>query len=602
MNSNSDVEEIIKTLKMNIIICGRKIDKNIIKLIIAKESIEYLSIDINNNEEFTLTTFDKPKWYFYEFKDGFNDKKKDEIYEIIHKNFGIKEKYIESSLIFFTEEDEDDKILLDYFDEKNSNFHPFIIFVTNNNKKEYFYYENYIKENELDFDERNIFVINTSEMEPTIIQQKIFQRLWKNCCYYNGIGDNIVIPELELVGAKKELNVKYNNCLNFFITGKPGSGKSRLVNIICNEKKAKERIGGSSFSNRVIKYFVGDFPIALYDTPGFNSRKEIELTIKKIENKMNQITDDREQIHGIFYVINQNSSRTLDEGEIVLIKFILKYEIPLFFLLNYSKHKDIQKGNIYLESLLEVLEKDFSKSDITKYIYLINLKNDYEGNIIFGLNKLFNDLYNYYLPHKINIDELNNSFEDDLNKGDLNKEDLNNILKCIKHSIFFRNITQLKDALKICHYKAENIIKMFSASSFVAGIIPIPFSDVYSISSIEIILFSSILTIYGYKLNKFEIKNALKSLGTSSISAFVGFGVGNILLLIPGIGTLLGSLIRGSVASITTFGIGKLCINYCEQNFEETNAIEFYKNLSFNYNRAIDDLKIISENMKESII
>lgn len=46
----------------------------------------------------------------------------------------------------------------------------------------------------------------------------------------------MIFPGLELIGIQKELDIKYNNCLNLFIIGKPGSGKSRLVNVICNEK------------------------------------------------------------------------------------------------------------------------------------------------------------------------------------------------------------------------------------------------------------------------------------------------------------------------------------------------------------------------------
>ena len=592
MQIQSDDENLEKNLNLKIIISGTKIDKSIVKLIINKKSsYEFCSIDMNTNEEYTMTSFDKPKWDFYEFKDGFNDKIKDKIYDIIHLNFGLKGRTIETTLIFFTDEDEDDISLLEYLDEKNTYFHPFIIFITKNSKKDKEYYKNYIKENELDFDERNIYIINIDKIETRIIQEKLFKILWKTCCYYNGIGDNMIFPGLELISIQKELNIKYNNCLNLFIIGKPGSGKSRLVNVICNEKKAHEKIG-NGVSNKVTKYFIGDFPLALYDTEGFRSRKDIDLIMNNIEDKMKQITDDREQIHGIFYMINQKSTRTLDEGEIILIKFILENKIPLFFLLNYSKYKDInnKKRNDYLESLLIVLEKDFPKTNISKYIYLINLKNDNEGNIIFGLDKLFNDLYNYYLPNKIEIEELNYNFDDDIN----------NILKCINHSIFFKNITQLKDALKICKSQAQKAIGLFLISSLFIGISPIPCSDIYQLSSLEFILFNIILGIYKINLNKLEIKNALKSFGTSSAIACVGFGIGHSLLLIPGVGTILGIIIRGSIASITILGIGNLCIKYCEENYDKINYINFYKNLASNYNFAIDGLKEVSQNFKKN--
>jgi uncharacterized protein (DUF697 family) len=75
----------------------------------------------------------------------------------------------------------------------------------------------------------------------------------------------------------------------------------------------------------------------------------------------------------------------------------------------------------------------------------------------------------------------------------------------------------------------------------------------------------------------------------------VGYGLGTLQFL-PGIG-IIGSIIKGSIATLTTYTIGQLCIKYCEENFEKTNALEFYQNLAFNYNSAVEDLKIIEENL-----
>lgn len=328
-------------------------------------------------------------------------------------------------------------------------------------------------------------------------------------------------------------------------------------------------------------------PIALYDTPGFNSRNQIDSTMKSIEKKIKQIYDDKEQIHGIFYVINSNSSRTLDDGEIIFIKFILKYKIPIFFLLNFSKPKnDQKKKNTYYESLFIVLEREYLGTELSKYIYPINLKNDYEGNTIFGLDKLFLDLYKFYNPHKIDLEQFNNNFNNDEY----------NLRQIIEHSILFKNVLKVKDALKICNKRAKNFVKGFSVISFLAGATPIPLSDCITISSLELFLFSSILAIYGFKLNKIEKKSVIKSFGSSSLSALCGYAIGNLLLLIPGIGTIIGSLIRGTVSSLTTYSIGQLCIKFCEENFKKENVSQFYYNLALNYNLAIDNLEKLGKN------
>ena len=240
MFTDKNIEKIVENARLKILICGRKINKTITSLIINKKDYEFESIDININKEFSITNYDKPKWEFYEFKDGYNQKTKDKIYDIIHKNFGIKGRDIETSLIFFTEEDEDDKDLINFFEGKKSYYHPFILFITKNKQKDKHYYDNFIKENEIEFDERNIYVINTNEMENNIIQGRILKILWNNCRYYNDIGDDIFFPNHELLETENEVNELHNNCLNIYIIGKNGAGKSRLVNVICNQKKQKK--------------------------------------------------------------------------------------------------------------------------------------------------------------------------------------------------------------------------------------------------------------------------------------------------------------------------------------------------------------------------
>ena len=94
------------------------------------------------------------------FNDDFNKKLTNSIYEIVCKKIEEKSKEIKkigSVVIFFTEEDDSDKKLIEFFEEINP--HPFFIFITSCEKKNKVYYNSYIKENELDFDEENIYII-----------------------------------------------------------------------------------------------------------------------------------------------------------------------------------------------------------------------------------------------------------------------------------------------------------------------------------------------------------------------------------------------------------------------------------------------------------
>jgi GTP-binding protein EngB required for normal cell division len=585
MNDPKNLDDLKAKLKMKIIISGNKIEKQILNIILKNNKSPFCSIDINNDNEFKMSIFSEYNWDIYELEEGFSEKICEKIYKIIHNNFGIKDREKESVLIFFTEEDDNDISILNFFDEKNSYFHPFILFITSNIKKDKLYYQKYIRENEIDFDERNIEVFQKNNKN---IQELIFKKLWKICCYYNEIGDNIIIPELEIIEKQSDINVKYINYLNFFITGKPGAGKSTLINVICNEKKAKEKIGGGSVTTNIVKYYVGDSPIALYDTPGFNSRKDIEDLIKNIGKKMDEIYELKEQIHGIFYVIDSKSTRTLDEGEILLIKFILESQIPLFFLLNFSKYK-MNKRNHFLDSLLEILEKEYPKTEITKNIYLINLKNDYNGNIIFGLDKLFQDLYNFYLPYKIDINGIKNKFF--INDENLKIENDDEIIEEFSKSFLFKNIKRKEDLLKNSKNNSTKLIYIFTLFSFLGGFCPY----IRGISSIQILLCFLILHEYGFKVNNIKKEDVLKNIGILSgttISCYYGC---NFLLLFPVIGYVVSSVIKGGIASGTTYFSGRKCIDFCEKNFKSENIISIYEEYAQSYNKAIEDLSKISE-------
>ena len=94
---------------MKIIICGTKIENNIVNLILKGKNNGFESYDNTTNYGFIISSFTKPKWDFYIFEEGFDEKKCNKIYKIIHNNFGVKDREIETTLIFFTEKDENDK-------------------------------------------------------------------------------------------------------------------------------------------------------------------------------------------------------------------------------------------------------------------------------------------------------------------------------------------------------------------------------------------------------------------------------------------------------------------------------------------------------------
>jgi GTP-binding protein EngB required for normal cell division/uncharacterized protein (DUF697 family) len=374
------------------------------------------------------------------------------------------------------------------------------------------------------------------------------------------------------------------------VVGKPGSGKSSLINLLLNEKRAKESTGKNT-TDKIIKFIKKNTSLAFYDTPGFISGSDVDDTIKLLKEKVQEMDLYKEKIHGILYVLNSSLVRTIDDNEILFIKFLLGYNIPIFFILNFSNPRK-KKSQIFLKRFLEEINTVFSDNKYINNIFQVNLKRDYDGNEVFGIGKLMKGIYDYYFQYKINL----NSFNTIQSKEEKIKE--KEIMKIISSSIFFDNIKRKKDFLEKSKEKSNLMIRSCIYINGLTTIVySIPFSNLAFLTLNEISLIYCILAIYGIKSNTSEIETFIKESTTlvkrvTSIS-IEGYFLGNILKIIPIIGQISGGIITAK--SINR--IGKYTIDYCEKLFEK-NFIDYILSAIDSINMGIDELLNISNKFK----
>ena len=568
--------------KMNIIIFNKNDDllsafyktKNIIltdiKIQVFENKIQY---DVKKSNDID--------WLFIEFNNNNFKAMIENTFNYISDNYNKKNVDGESVIIVFLKKENNEELdLISYFEKKSNLKRPRLFFISND--KTIDFYKKFIEENELNFDGKDIKLIKEEEFE-----NQIMDKLMDCYKYYYQIGDDeIILPKINENNI--EFNLKYT--VNIFVTGKPGTGKSTLINLLLNEKKAKESTGKNT-TNKIIKFIKKNSSLAFYDTPGFVSGDDIDETIKLLKEKVKEMDMYKEKIHGILYLLNSTLVRTMDDNEIDFIKFLLGYNIPIFFVLNFS-NPNKKKSQLFLKRFLEEINNSINNFQFSSNIYQVNLKNDYDGNEVYGINILMKGLYDYYSKHKINVNLLN----------DIQSEE--QMMNIINHSIFFDNIKRRNDILANAKHKSQILIHSTAVlGAFVGFSSFLPFSDLPFLASLEVGLITLILTIYGIKRTTSEKKEIIKESAKSGIIvstlSTAGYFLGNALKTIPIIGQIPGGLIDATVAGVTINRIGKFTIDYCEKLFKQELFIDYIKNAINSINSGVDELLNIANNYQK---
>ena len=338
----------------------------------------------------------------------------------------------------------------------------------NSEENEEYLIDNVIKENKYDnyFIKKYIEIIHYKEDDYTEIMKKINSIY----CYYNNIGDIFSILDEMIRGYnfynnKSRNKTKFASTFNILVLGRPGSGKSSLINSLLNKRKAREGIG-DSITKVVSKYVHDKYPITFEDTPGFENDNDLKKMINFLGEYNDFFGGGKNQFHLVLYLINSSNARTFMGQEIELIDFIeKKLKIPIFFVCTRSKNKDYAKD---FEEVVRVnLWQNFGENtNLVNHIYCCHLVNEIDGVYKkFGIDELLQGIKNYFYKeierkenelfmsdkNEINSEKEENSDKDCIFLSDLKKpQDFENYLNEISLKIIsnYENITYLEEINK----------------------------------------------------------------------------------------------------------------------------------------------------------
>ena len=492
----------------------------------------------------------------------------------------------------------------------NEVHHPFIIFITevdeNANADSLLHKQKYL------IDPRNL--LYTHYVKDTI-DETIMIRLLRICSYYNELGDSFSFPQTKLkepitkdVSIKKGIisndlnlyNKSYSSTINILLAGQPGVGKSSFINMILGEKRCKEG-KGKPVTSKIVKYLHQKYPITLYDTPGFESEKDVNRVMSLIEEIKRHLLDGKDQIHFILFLINAETSRTLLANDIIFIKKLYELKIDVFFVVTRSMSE--AKGNSFKEVMALTLKDELhqpvdSFKKIIFPIHLLNEKEDKDMNTIhqFGISNLFDELYKKYSTSKVYIKPVaKKDAENDITSIDESKPDYwEQVKKRLNHSIFFQHIVCLDDIFQYHVQKAIAIIASFTVAAAAIGASPIPIADWFILTPIQLGMAGALAAIYGIFKTKEELMACIKSLGINLAVSGVGRGIGSLLKLIPGIGTIAGMVLDGTVSAVATSALGWGLQQLFEKEVREKGTLKLIIEMVMNFNQAVDAFKEIA--------
>ena len=364
------------------------------------------------------------------------------------------------------------KKFVDLIDEEGNYFN--IIAINYTTKKEiisfFEYFNKDYKETCLTSSTYPFFLIDKNVLKKTVLYKEIKRINNEREDLYKYNTKDIIEYEIKSLPDKilgiynyyfqRQEERKQQKTLNIMVCGKKRTGKTYFINQLLFENKGLSK--ENNYTTKITSYEHKLFPIMLFDFPGFSDNEDrgmIDATnyISKFSEEYQNL---KNKIHIIFYMLQNDSGRVLQDKEIQLIEKFLKTNVPIFFITNRIQKNNYKSFIRNVEERMKHIKTHLKLEELRSHLFVLdstnksikklldavirelNISKVANENIIkeFSKNAFFNE------TNKTNLDKNENLIDYEIieNPFDKEKEEIkrNYILELMKKSIFFNDYSK----------------------------------------------------------------------------------------------------------------------------------------------------------------
>lgn len=206
--------------------------------------------------------------------------------------------------------------------------------------------------------------------------------------------------------------------LNIMVCGKKRTGKTYFINELLFENRGLSK--QNCYTSKITSYEHKLFPIMIYDFPGFSDNEDKGMNdATNFISKLSEVYKNiKNKIHIIFYFLQNDSGRVLQDKEIELIENFIKTNVPIFFITNRIE-KNIYKTFIRnVEVRMKLIKSKFTLKELMSRLFILDETNKSIKILLdavineLSISKEANEMIIKELSQKENINDSNYSFND----------------------------------------------------------------------------------------------------------------------------------------------------------------------------------------------